>query len=78
MRRIFMTGVLSGTVALVSLSSVSCETTGDPTTGGIFWSEAKAQDRLAERQQRLEHIERKTSSTNKRSAETRRRIKQLQ
>ena len=31
-----------------------CETTGDPNQGGIFWSERKAQDRLAEREATLQ------------------------
>ncbi len=57
---------------------ISCETTGDPSTGGIFWSENKAQDRLAERQGRLESLERQTATTNRRSADTQRRINELQ
>jgi len=57
---------------------VSCATTGDPSTGGIFWSESKAQDRLAERQGRLESLERQTSTTNRKSADTQKRINELQ
>lgn len=48
-------------VAASVLASVSCETTGDPSTGGIFWSERKAQARLDERQERLENIEARTA-----------------
>ena len=60
--------------ALVS----SCATTGDPSTGGIFWSEQKAQGRLAERQNKLEHIERQTGHAKHKSAETQRKIDALQ
>ena len=36
----------------------SCETTGDPRQGGLFgWSESKAQDRLASRQERLDSLD---------------------
>lgn len=34
-----------------------CETTGDPNSGGIFWSERKAQDRLDQRRSTLYDIE---------------------
>ena len=62
--------------AMLLLSA--CETTGDPSTGGIFWSERKAQGRLAERQNKLEHVERQTGQTNRKSAETQRQIDALQ
>jgi len=39
------------------IASTGCETTGDPNSGGIFWSERKAQDRLAERERRLGRVE---------------------
>lgn len=42
---------------LALLSSTGCETTGDPNSGGIFWSERKAQGRLAERERRLGRTE---------------------
>ena len=61
-----------------ALLVTSCATTGDPSTGGIFWSERKAQGRLAERQDKLEHIERHTSKTERKSAETQRKIDELQ
>jgi hypothetical protein len=61
----------------VSLALSSCETTGDPSTGGIFWSENKAQDRLADRQYQLEKTEGRTRSTNSRSAQTQRQIDAL-
>jgi hypothetical protein len=34
-----------------------CETTGDPHKGGIFWSETKAQQRIANRENRLNNTE---------------------
>lgn len=39
------------------IGSTGCETTGDPNSGGIFWSERKAEDRLAERERRLGRVE---------------------
>lgn len=60
-----------------SLALSSCATTGDPSTGGIFWSETKAQDRLAERQDHLENTENRTRFTNRSSVETQRRIDAL-
>lgn len=59
------------------LACTSCATTGDPSTGGIFWSENKAQDRLAERQNNLERIERQTGTTQRNSAATQRQIDAL-
>ena len=67
-----------GTACIAMLLLASCETTGDPSTGGIFWSERKAQGRLAERQNRLEHIEKQTNQTNRKSAATKRKIDELQ
>jgi hypothetical protein len=39
----------------------SCETTGDPHQGGIFWSEDKAKQRLEEKRQQLRTIEADTN-----------------
>lgn len=75
--RLWKTASVAGCVAF-SLVSVSCETTGDPSTGGIFWSEAKAKQRLAERQQRLDQLEGKTSSTRADSRQKQAEIDQLQ
>lgn len=61
-----------------TLMVTSCATTGDPSTGGIFWSEQKAQKRLVERQDKLEHIERQTGRSQHNAAETQRAIDQLQ
>lgn len=69
------------TLGFASLSTVllsSCDVTGDPSTGGIFWSENKAQGRLAERQDKLESIEHRTGKTQRKSAETQRKIDELQ
>lgn len=37
-------------IVVLAVSLAGCETTGDPRAGGIFWSEAKAQDRISARQ----------------------------
>lgn len=47
--------------ALTLAGFTACETTGDPSTGGIFWSERKAQDRLSTRERTLDSIESDTS-----------------
>jgi len=65
------------TIGFASLSTVllsSCDVTGDPSRGGLIWSEEKAQARLAERQDKLEHIEGQTEKTQRKSAETQRQI----
>ena len=67
-----------GTGCIAMLLLAGCETTGDPSTGGIFWSENKAQGRLAERQNKLEHIEKQTNQTNRQSEATKRKIDELQ
>ncbi len=65
-------------LAASAIGFTSCETTGDPTQGGIFWSENKAQDRLYERQDRLERAEAGTNAANRSSAQTQRQIDALQ
>lgn len=46
-------------LAVAALASTSCETTGDPTQGGLFgWSQSKANDRIYVREQRLAELER--------------------
>lgn len=42
-----------------------CETTGDPHKGGIFWSETKAQQRIANRQNRLNDVEDDTADVHR-------------
>ncbi|MEI6654527.1 MAG: hypothetical protein WCP45_07145 [Verrucomicrobiota bacterium] len=69
------------TLAIASTATLlvtGCETTGNPREGGIFWSEKKAQGRLAERQNTLEHVERQTKHTERKSEETQRKIDELQ
>jgi len=52
----------------ISMGFVACETTGDPTRGGIFWSESKAQDRLQERRSNLGAIQADTERVNRSNA----------
>lgn len=77
MKAIFSRSLILVSASVATLACTSCATTGDPSTGGIFWSENKAQDRLAERQGRLEQIERQTGKTQRKSAETQRQIDAL-
>lgn len=55
-------------LVLLSAGLVGCETTGDPTRGGIFWSENKAQQRLQDKQSSLSAIQSDTSRVNRRNA----------
>lgn len=55
--------LLTAACGLLALSG--CETTGDPSTGGIFWSETKAKQRLYEREQTLDEIEGDTRRVNR-------------
>jgi hypothetical protein len=57
MKKIFLFSMIAG----AGLALTGCETTGDPTKGGIFWSPTKAQQRLDERQQTLNDINSDTS-----------------
>ena len=51
-----------------SLLLASCETTGDPSQGGLFgWSEGKAQGRSAAMQQHLEDVNADTAYQRSRS-----------
>ena len=50
-----------------SLLTTGCETTGDPNSGGIFWSEDKAKQRIAARQQHLNDVEDDTARVNRRN-----------
>ena len=77
MKAIFSRSLILASASAATLACTSCATTGDPSTGGIFWSENKAQDRLAERQGKLEQIERQTGQTQRKSAETQRQIDAL-
>lgn len=77
MKTISIRSVLLASASAATLVCTSCSTTGDPSTGGIFWSENKAQDRLAERQAKLESTERKTGQVKRNSAETQKQIDAL-
>ena len=46
----------------------ACETTGNPREGGIFWSEEKAQDRLAVREDHLTDVRRDTRRVERKNA----------
>ena len=53
----------------IPLAMTSCETTGDPTQGGLFgWSENKAQYRVADKRATLYDIERDTDRQVRRSS----------
>ncbi len=56
------------TLGAISLLT-SCETTGDPTQGGLFgWSQGKANQRIDEREQHLQHLDRENSYQRGRSS----------
>ena len=71
----------SATVALIlsstALSLVSCSTNGDPKTGGLFWNENRAQDRLAEREDKINNLEKRTRTSYNSAADRKRRIDAL-
>jgi uncharacterized membrane protein YqiK len=49
-------------VAATCAALAACETTGDPTRGGLFgWSESKARERQAERQEHVDAEQQKLS-----------------
>lgn len=60
MKRIVCMTCRVGLCAAAVLATTGCETTGDPNSGGIFWSESKAQDRLHARQNELNTLNRDT------------------
>lgn len=43
-------------LASASIGLTSCATNGDPTTGGLFWSESANQQRLNNMQQELDSV----------------------
>jgi len=64
MKRILSLSTLLAVAALL----VGCETTGDPTQGGLFgWSESKYRAREAEKVHTLRTIEADTASQKKRA-----------
>lgn len=56
--------------AMVALAAAfcGCETTGDPNSGGIFWSETKARQRLAEDRAQLGQARTEAASEQARTA----------
>jgi hypothetical protein len=72
------------TIALLSLLTAfaaltSCETTGDPTQGGLFgWSEHKAQGRQADLQNHLSDVQADTADQQAKTEQLERRRQQLE
>ncbi len=61
--------VAAGTASFVVLLFVGCETTGDPTQGGLFgWSETKARERQAQKQSRNASVEAELTRENAQGA----------
>lgn len=62
-RSIFL--VILGMSALTS-----CQTTGDPSQGGLFgWSRPQADERIYQRERRLDHLDQDTAYQRRRSRE---------
>ena len=58
------------TLPLFALALTSCETTGDPTQGGLFgWSQNKADQRIYERRDALYGIQSDTDYQVRRSSQ---------
>lgn len=53
-----------------------CETTGDPNSGGIFWSESKAKQRIYAREQHLNDVESDTARVRRHNRQLERRLDQ--
>lgn len=62
------------TAALGGIVLPGCETTGDPNSGGIFWSESKAKQRIYDRQAHLNAVEDDTARVNRRNRQMERRL----
>ncbi len=57
-------------ILFAAASLTSCETTGDPTQGGLFgWSQGKADDRIYARERRLAELERENAYQSGRTEE---------
>ncbi len=61
-------------IAAAALTVTGCEVTGDPTQGGIFWSEGMAQQRVAAREQELGRIESDTAYQQRRARQLERQL----
>lgn len=61
---------LARSLSLILAASqlVGCQTTGDPTQGGIFWSETKAKQRLRDKEDTLDAINADTSRVNRQNS----------
>jgi hypothetical protein len=57
MKKFFLLSLTAAGSFLLS----GCETTGDPNSGGIFWSESKAKQRIYAREQHLNDVESDTA-----------------
>ena len=65
-------------IVLTAFLLPSCQTTGDPSTGGIFWSEKKAQQRMQDKQSELDHVKDKTTKEQHAARERDAKIRALQ
>ncbi|MFQ3577654.1 MAG: hypothetical protein SNJ52_01410 [Verrucomicrobiia bacterium] len=61
-------------IAATTIFLTGCEVTGDPTQGGIFWSEGMAQQRLLAREQELGRIESNTAYQQRRARQLERQL----
>jgi len=66
--------LLLSLAVLGSIVLPGCETTGDPNSGGIFWSESKAKQRIYARQGHLNEVESDTARVNRRNRQLKRRL----
>lgn len=64
--------VVALTLTSAAFSLVSCSNNGDPKTGGLFWNENRAKDRLDERQDQINSLQNRTRAA-KNTAEARQR-----
>jgi hypothetical protein len=74
MKKFLLLAILAGT----GFAFTGCETTGDPTKGGIFWSEPKAQDRLYQRGAALDQIQSDTSQVRRNNQQMQQQLNQNQ
>jgi hypothetical protein len=71
-----MTGPSRFAALLACAALCGCETTGDPTQGGLFgWSQKKADERLAEREQTLAGEQQTEQTEQERAAALRREVR---
>jgi len=63
-------------LALAAVSFSGCETTGDPNSGGIFWSESKAKQRIAAREAHLNAVEADTAAQRRHNRRLKRKLQE--